>query len=213
MNLQQTIGRLSERYQVSAEAVETLARAMQHNGGRLAQFDHPELGGHGQWMPGMTQIGDMFNRPLRERVENLCRDLSRAFDDREGRAFPSSTTPEEPRRSDKTAMEPMKPMEPMQGMKPMKPMKDMDSEQWWPESLGGSPNTAGGQNDIRYAYFAGKNRLAVDRGGGKVSVYDTTGHKVSGVQQKQGSGGNGLVFTSERGEMDLDSLKEVSDAK
>ncbi len=215
MNLQQTIGRLSERYQVSAEAVETLARAMQRSGGRLAQFDHPELGGYGQWMPGMTQLGDMFNRPLRERVEDLCRDLSAALDrsEEEG-AFSRPATSDEPHRSDNTAMEPMKPMEPMKGMKPMepmKPMKDMGADKWWPALLGDSPNTAGGQNDIRYAYFSSKNRLAVERGG-KVSVYDTTGHDVSGVQQKQGSGGTGLAFTSEKGEMDLDSLREVGDA-
>ncbi len=114
---------------------------------------------------------------------------------------------------DSSLMEPMKPMEPMKGMEPMKPMqpmKDMGADKWWPEALGDSPNSAGGQNEIRYAYFASKNRLAVDRGGGgKVMVYDTTGHSVSGVQQKQGSGGNGLVFTSENGPMDLESLKQV----
>ena len=217
MNLQQTIGRLSERYQVSADAVETLALALQRSGGRLAQFNHAELGGYGQWMPGMTQIGDMFNRPLLDRVENLCHDLSSALTgDKEGNAFPWSTASEESRRIDEASLEPMKPMEPMMGMRPMEPMqpmKDMASDKWWPESLGDSPNTAGGQNDIRYAYFASKNRLAVDRGGGKIRVYDTTGHDVSGVQQKQGSGGNGLVLTSEKGETDLDSLKQVSDAK
>ena len=221
MNFQQTIGRLSERYQVSAEAVETLARAMQRSGGKLAQFNHPELGGYGQWMPGMTQIGDMFNRPLRDRVESLCHDLSAALTSEDQRSsseqtediFPLRTTSGAPRPSDISVMEPMKPMSPMKPMEPMKPMKDMGADKWWPDSLGDSPNTAGGQNDIRYAYFSGKNRLAVDRGGGKISVYDTTGHDVSGVQQKQGSGGSGLVFTSEKGEMDLDTLKEVSESK
>ena len=92
-------------------------------------------------------------------------------------------------------------------MRPMEPMKA--PEKWWPGSLGDSPNTAGGQNDVRYAYFAGKNRLAVDRGG-KVEVYDTTGHRVSGVQSHGGSsGGSGLEFTSDQGKMDLDSLKKV----
>ena len=61
MNLQQTIGRMSERYHVSAEAVAVLAEAMRRGGNRMAQFSHPELGGYGQWLPGMTQIGDLFN--------------------------------------------------------------------------------------------------------------------------------------------------------
>ena len=100
----------------------------------------------------------------------------------------------------------MKPMEPMKPMKPMEPMKA--PEKWWPGPLGESPNSAGGQNDVRYAYFAGKNRLAVDRGG-KVEVYDTTGHQVSGVQSHGGSGGSGLEFTSDQGKMDLASLKKV----
>ena len=76
MNLQQTIGRLSERYQIGAEAVEALAQAMQHSGGRLAQFNHPDLGGYGQWMPGMTQIGDMFNETLKAKVRAALADLS-----------------------------------------------------------------------------------------------------------------------------------------
>jgi hypothetical protein len=40
--------------------------------GRQVQFNHPELGGLGQWQPGQTMIGDMFNGPLRARVEQAC---------------------------------------------------------------------------------------------------------------------------------------------
>jgi hypothetical protein len=53
-----------------------LRRALERGGGQLAQFSHPELGGYGQWMPGMTQIGDMFNYELRDRVERLCQELT-----------------------------------------------------------------------------------------------------------------------------------------
>jgi hypothetical protein len=52
------MGHLAERYRVSEEAVRVLRRALERGGGRLAQFSHPELGGYGQWMPGMTQIGE-----------------------------------------------------------------------------------------------------------------------------------------------------------
>ncbi|MFM8524351.1 MAG: hypothetical protein ACKOCM_01815, partial [Cyanobacteriota bacterium] len=40
-------------------------------------FNHPELGGSGQWMAsGMMMIGDMFNNGLKARVDGLCRDVS-----------------------------------------------------------------------------------------------------------------------------------------
>ena len=95
-------------------------------------------------------------------------------------------------------------------MEPMKPMEPMKApERWWPESLGDSPNSAGGQNEMRYAYFGGKHRLAVDTGGGKISVYDTGDHHISGVQQAQSGGGKNVVFTSQNGEVKLDELKKV----
>jgi hypothetical protein len=99
----------------------------------------------------------------------------------------------------------MKPMQPMSGMKPMEPMKAL--EPWWPEELGENPNSAGGQNETRYAFFGDQQRLAVDTGDGKVQVYDTDDHHISGVQQHQGGGGRKVTFTSQHGEVDLATLK------
>lgn len=104
-------------------------------------------------------------------------------------------------------------MEPMKGMEPMKPMAGMASDEksrWWPESLGSAPNSAGGQNGVRYAYFGDKNRLAVDTGDGKVGVYDTGDQKISGVRQAQSGSDRKVVFSSSQGEVDLDQLKKVS---
>jgi hypothetical protein len=42
-------------------------------------------------------------------------------------------------------------MKPMSPMKPIEPMKA--PERWWPEELGEQPNSAGGQNEMRYAFF------------------------------------------------------------
>ena len=43
----------------------------------MAQFNHPDLGGMGQWSQGgMTQVGDMFNQTLKERVGALCSTLA-----------------------------------------------------------------------------------------------------------------------------------------
>lgn len=53
----------------------------------MAQFNHPELGGQGQWMPGMLMIGDMFNTALRAKVEGLIAVLQ---------AMPTPTTPPVP---------------------------------------------------------------------------------------------------------------------
>ena len=100
-------------------------------------------------------------------------------------------------------MEPMKPMKPMA---PMKPMEGSDAS-WWPKGLS-NPSSSGSQNGVRYAFFAGQHRLAVEQGG-KVKQYDTGDHQISGVRQAQGSQGGSLCFTSQNGDVDLDSLKEV----
>ena len=55
----------------------TLLQALLNSKGTMAQFDHRELGGAGQWMPGgMTMVGDMFNHGLKAKVDGLCSDLS-----------------------------------------------------------------------------------------------------------------------------------------
>jgi hypothetical protein len=102
-------------------------------------------------------------------------------------------------------MKPMKPMKPMSPMKPMEPMKA--PERWWPEELGENPNSAGGQNKTCYAFFGDRQRLAVDTGNGKVQVYDTGDHRISGVQQHQSGDGKKVTFTSQHGEVDLATLK------
>ena len=89
-------------------------------------------------------------------------------------------------------------------MTPMKP-----PTRWWPADLGESPNSAGGQNGARYAFFGERQRLAVDGGDGTVVVYETGDHRISGVQQHQGSGGRKLTCTSQHGEVDLDTLKRA----
>ena len=73
----QTIKELASRYGVSSQAVMTLLRALVNGGGTMAQFDHSELGGMGQWSRrGMTMVGDMFNDALKAKVNGLADDLS-----------------------------------------------------------------------------------------------------------------------------------------
>ena len=96
-------------------------------------------------------------------------------------------------------MEPMKPMEPMEPMKSVTP--------WWPDDLG-QPDTSGGQNDLRYAYFAARHRLAVSRGG-KTTIYETGEHEVQGLQQHQGGEGADLTLSTRKGEVSISRLRVV----
>ncbi len=95
----------------------------------------------------------------------------------------------------------------LEPMKPTQPMKPMDSgPAWWPDDLG-QPASSGGQNDVRYAFFPDHRRLAVQRDG-KVTLYDSGDHRISGVSQR-GGGDRPLAFSSDKGEVTLDRLREV----
>ena len=96
-------------------------------------------------------------------------------------------------------------MEPMKPMKPMEPMKTPDP--WWPSDLG-EPSTTGGQNDLRYAYFADSHRLAVSQGG-KTTLYDTGDHEITGASQQQSDQDGDMTFSSSGGNVSLKSLKVV----
>lgn len=101
----------------------------------------------------------------------------------------------------------MKPMEPMKPMQPMKPLASV--KPWWPQELGEHAESTGGQNQVRYAFFAGKQRLALDLGAGNVEIYDTGHHQIYGVQQQQGGDGHSVIFTSQDGPLDLTRLRRM----
>jgi len=84
------------------------------------------------------------------------------------------------------------------------------SGSWWPSELG-SPSSTGSQNSLRYAYFPGSNRLAIDDRG-RVEVYDTSGYDIGGFGQQQ-SGDASLTFTSQRGVVRVDRLPRITNAK
>ena len=77
---QRIVNELSNRYNLSTDAVVHMLVAVNNGSGSMAQFNCPELGGGGQWMRGgMTMVGDMFNQGLQATVNNLCNDLSNAL--------------------------------------------------------------------------------------------------------------------------------------
>ena len=71
---------VADRHGVSLDAVRHLMRALEAGNGTMAQFDHPELGGMGQWFSGgMVMVGRMFDAELKARVAGLCAELADAL--------------------------------------------------------------------------------------------------------------------------------------
>src|SRR5271170_5758485 len=76
------------RHGVSLDAVSVLLDALAQSNGSQAQFNHPDLGGMGQWSQGgMIMVGEMFNHGLKHRVDALCNELAGLLDSQ-----PSLTT-------------------------------------------------------------------------------------------------------------------------
>lgn len=166
------------RHHVSQAAVTQMLEALKRGNGYQAQFDIAELGGMGQWQGGMVMVGDMFNADLKAKVDALCTDLVSAL--HEGQPFDATT------------------QAPIFGAG--------EGGTGWPAELG-PPASQGTQNDMRYAYFPDKHRLAVAQGG-RVTVYDTSDHHISGFGQAQG-GGQTLTFSSQYGTVPLATLTVV----
>ena len=77
---QNIVNELSNKYNISQDAIIHMIGAVNNGGGSMAQFNCPELGGGGQWMRGgMTMVGDMFNYGLKNTVDNLCNEISNAL--------------------------------------------------------------------------------------------------------------------------------------
>ncbi len=200
---QQLIDESAEQYHVSVDAVMSMLQSVMAGNGTMAQFNHPEFGGAGQWMPGgMTMVSDMFNHHLKSQVEGLCHALSTLL---------SSTSP-------------LTPTAPSQSQQQGAGSRSFDhgpvgsvslfvapepgtSGHWWPEDLG-MPNSTGAQNQVRYAYFAQSQRLAIEVEG-RVTVYDTLDHQISGFSQQQ-SGGSSLSFSSQHGLVDVSQLPVIA---
>ena len=178
---QKTIDELAERHGFSREAVMSMLKSVARGRGTMAQFDHPEFGGAGQWMGGgMTMLSDMFNHSLKGRVDALCADLSKLVANNPAWAEPVSL---------------------------FIPPDPSVSRQWWPVDLG-VPNATGAQNNVRYAYFAQPRRLAIELDG-KLTIYDTLDHRIGSFSQQQSHAGT-LSFHSQHGLVDVASLPVIS---
>src|SRR5437016_2025988 len=92
----QAINNIAQRHRFSVDAVLSMLDAVMQGNGSMAQFNHPEFGGYGQWMKGgMTMVADTSNRALQERVDALCSDLTRLVASEPGLVRRGSLVPEE----------------------------------------------------------------------------------------------------------------------
>ncbi len=202
----QAVQDIAQRHGFSFDAVQSMLTSVINGNGSMAQFSHYEFGGSGQWMSGgMTMIGDMFNNNLKGRVDNLCSELARLISNlpdlmRSG-SFQSQTQNGNTvynsfggSSGDNTNPNSLFVAEPAQA-------------NWWGLDLKW-PNSAGGQNGMRYAWFSQARRLAIESNG-QVIIYDTLDHNIGGVSQQQ-SGGYSVTFSSQYGYVDLSRLPVIS---
>ena len=137
--------------------------------GSMAQFSHPQCGGSGQWMAGgATMISDMFNNALKARVDALCNELSALIRSEPG--FAANSFQSQSQGANGTLQR--------RSSNPLV-TEGPDQSNWWPADLG-VPSSLGAQNELRYAYFPATRCLAIDING-KVTVYDTQDHQISGL--------------------------------
>jgi len=191
------LSEIAGRYGVSVDAVEHLLMAVIAGQTTQAQFNHPDLGGMGQWSQGgMIMVGDMFNNALKAKVDGLCNELSGLA--RSANLFRPAASLQSQSQSQGGGA----------GVSLFVP-GTFASGNWWPEDLGYAAST-GAQNDLRYAFFPATHRLAINIGG-RVTVYDTRDHQIGGFSQQQ-SGDQSLTFTSQYGLVNLSSLDIVSPA-
>ena len=185
----QALEDIGRRHGFGVDAVESMLDAVRRGNGSMAQFNHPDFSGPGQWMRGgMTMVSDMFDNNLKSRVAALCEDLSAWL--------AKQPAPSAPSQGDGGS-----------GGQAASSSSSGGSGHWWPAGLS-NPSSSGSQNDQRYAYFPDQRRLVIDQGG-EVSVYDTQDHRIGGVSQQQ-SGTGSMKFQSQHGTVDTRDLPLVS---
>ncbi|MDB5869500.1 MAG: hypothetical protein JWP96_1832 [Polaromonas sp.] len=211
---QQLINDMARRHGFSADAVLSMLESVINGNGSMAQFNHHEFAGSGQWMRGgMTMVSDMFNNHLKNRVDGLCSELSRLLANQPGLlrsgSFQSQSQGGQQQNNNNYVGTQFQSNSPVMnsGASLFVPPVPGSSADWWGASLRW-PNSTGAQNGVRYAYFAQARRLAIELNG-KVTIYDTLDHQIGGFSQQQSYGGS-ISFNSQHGLIDVNSLPVVS---
>lgn len=215
---ERTLNDIAQRHGFSYQAVLSMLESVINGNGSMAQFNHPEFSGSGQWMRGgMTMVSDMFNNYLKGRVDALCNELSNLIANqpdllRSG-SFQSQSQGGQgsfgssQQQSHYGGGQQQGNFGPTGAVSLFVPPAPGTSGDWWPSDLRW-PNSTGAQNNVRYAHFAQARRLVIEVNG-HVTVYDTLDHQIGGFSQQQAIGGT-LSFTSQYGLIDVASLPVIS---
>jgi hypothetical protein len=212
----QIIDNIAQRHNFSPDSVFSMLQSVINGNGSMAQFNHPEFGGSGQWMKGgMIMLGDMFNNGLKYSVGELCQELSDLIANQPGLiqsgSFQSQHQGNQQQNNygsySDTGGQQQNSSGPRGTVSLFVPPPADSSGNWWPEGLQ-FPNSTGSQNNVRYAYFANIRRLAIEADG-HVMVYDTLDHQIGGFSQQQSVGGS-ITFTSQYGLVDVKTLPVIS---
>jgi len=209
---QQIINNLAQRYQFSPDAVLSLLQSVINGNGTMAQFNHPEFGGSGQWMRGgMIMLGDMFNNALKNSVSQLCQELAILVVDQPNLLQSGSFQSQTQGAGQQINVITGQPLKNDSGTPNtatlFAPPAPGSSGNWWPAGLQ-FPNSTGSQNNMRYAYFATIRRLAIEANG-HVTLYDTLDHQITGFSQQQSSGST-ITLSSQYGIVDVNNLPVIS---
>jgi len=210
---QQIINNIAQRYNFSPDAVFSMLQSVINGNGSMAQFNHPEFGGSGQWMKGgMIMLGDMFNNGLKNSVGGLCQELSNLIANQTGLIQSGSFQSQHQGTQQQSNygggnQQQQNSSGPVGAVSLFVPPPAGSSGNWWPAGLQ-FPNSTGAQNNVRYAYFATIRRLAIEANG-HVTLYDTLDHQIGGFSQQQSVGGS-ITFTSQYGLVDVNTLPIIS---
>jgi len=210
---QQIINNIAQRYHFSPDAVFSMLQSVINGNGSMAQFNHPEFGGSGQWMKGgMIMLGDMFNNGLKNSVGGLCQELSDLIANQPGLIQSGSFQSQHQGTQQQSNygggnQQQQNSSGPTGPVSLFVPPPAGSSGNWWPAGLQ-FPTSTGSQNNVRYAYFATIRRLAIEVNG-HVTLYDTLDHQIGGFSQQQSVGGS-ITFTSQYGLVDVKTLPIIS---
>jgi hypothetical protein len=176
---------LAEQYAIDASVLEDLLRQLERTQGRQAQFNHPALGGYGQWQSGMLMISAMNDHALKARVTRLFEDL-----------LPLTRVPTTPPQPSPITPPPAPGSGASQGQQ--------QSSQGG--TGGGRSGFSGAQNGISYRYDSASNQLVIN----DTDTYDTTGYRLTGVSASQQNGGaSSLVIHTDVGPKELRDFRKL----
>ena len=198
---ERAISDLAQRYGFSSDAVLSMLESVVNGNGTMAQFSHPEFSGSGQWMRGgMLMVSDMFNNHLKGRIDGLCNDLWALVANENdliiSGSFQSQSQGGQRQGAFGGSQQQQSGSGPVGRVSLFVPPPAGSSGHWWPADLG-QPTSTGAQNNVRYAYFEQTRRLAIEVNG-RITIYDTLDHQISGFSQQQSTRRVAHVFQPAR---------------